>query len=213
MANLPAMRSRRKWLILLAGVVLISAVLTLLSRNREPTYKGRRLSEWMRLRATISPPPGQTEEAADAIRHIGTNALPLLLALIDDPSPGWWRRGRALSQRLPDWITGSHAAHWLRQHHRVILGPEDARSLAEILGPVAAPAVPDLVRRLSTTNWHGRRDLATRALACAGPEAIAKSAAPCIAMLLIDSDLAVRTAATNALTRIAPEVLTNAPPR
>jgi hypothetical protein len=214
------MRKRRKLFVLLFCAVWGGALIVLLNRDNQTTYQGTSLSKWVGIYSQVAYYPGfgragpaEKEKAADAIRHIGTNALPLLLALIDDRPPGLWRRGGDLSQRLPDWIRGSAAARWLRQHHRVILVAEDARSVSEPLGPIAAPAIPELIQRLSSTNWTGRRDLAKYALACTGPEAMAKSAAPSIAMLLSDSDLRVRMAATNALLKIAPEILTNAPPR
>ncbi len=213
------MPKRRKLLLLLLCVVSGGALIVLFARNKQPTYQGTSLSEWVGIYSMATRYSGfrktgaaQKDKAANAIRHIGTNALPLLFTLIDHPEPGLWRRGGALWGRLPEWTPAGVAAHWLRQHHPVILRPEDAISISQALGPIAAPAIPELLQRLSSRNWTGRRDLAKVALAYTGPEALANTAPRYIPILLTDSNEWVRMEATNALLKATPESFTNATP-
>jgi hypothetical protein len=109
-----------------------------------------------------------------------------------------------------------------------------------ILGPEAKAAIPDLTRLMNDPTRPRMADRAAYALAHLGEEAIppllstitnqkapmrvtatryfsfigtnAGHAAPIFQNLLSDQDPDVRRAATNVLRRIAPQVLTNAPP-
>src|SRR6476620_5248092 len=73
------------------AIALAIAVLGLLAlwaaRQREPSYQGRNLSEWLTIcRSTATSQPVR-EEAASAVRHIGTNGLPILLNRATDAPP------------------------------------------------------------------------------------------------------------------------------
>src|SRR5436190_11030189 len=78
-----AMRKRRVYVVLLAAGVLVVVGLLVCGvfREREPEYGGKRLSEWVEVYVIPerSVPPVRVEEIDDAIRHVGTNALPYLL--------------------------------------------------------------------------------------------------------------------------------------
>lgn len=194
------------------------ALVQYLHRDKEPTYQGRALSKWVAI-CTVETWRDRSWgtnttahlEAINAIRQIGTNALPLLLTLIDGPPRGLLQTGGDFFETLPDRITGTATMHWLRQLHPLRLRASDAMSLSEALGPIAAPVVPDLVQRLSANNWTGRKDLALYGLACIGPTPMATSAAPTYTKFLDDPDGKVQWAAAKALYRLAPELLTNAP--
>jgi len=58
----------------LLGVIVIGAF-----RSREPEYGGKRLSEWVMAYADYTSPTSDSQQIDDAIRHIGTNAIPYLL--------------------------------------------------------------------------------------------------------------------------------------
>ena len=87
------MRKRPCLLLLLAVGVLSPGLFFVISREREPEYRGTRLSEWV---DTIwKPMPKNTtdevaynirrfDETPVAMRSMGTNALPYLLS-----SPQW----------------------------------------------------------------------------------------------------------------------------
>ena len=49
--------------------------------SSEPTYNGRRLSQWLRILSGSSQVNASSDEAQDAIQRIGTNAIPDLLQL------------------------------------------------------------------------------------------------------------------------------------
>ncbi len=77
------MPKRRKLLLLLLCVVSGGALIVLFARNKQPTYQGTSLSEWVGIYSMANWYPGfrntgtaQKDKAANAIRHIGTNAFP-----------------------------------------------------------------------------------------------------------------------------------------
>jgi HEAT repeat protein len=115
--------------------------------------------------------PVVSGEAADAIRHIGTNALPLLVRWIQEP------------QDIPFWKVSlySRVYRWNFQHPgraellEILIGrqmrPDRALSGFTILGLDARPAIPDLVQIVhSQTNASAR--YATSAMAYLGKDAL-----------------------------------------
>ncbi len=96
------MHKRRVYLILgVVGLVLVGVLAAVFSREREPEYGGKRLSEWVeRLPWT---PEDKPSEAEDAIRSIGTNGIPYFLAWIAYEPPLW-------RQWWYYYIGGGHAA-------------------------------------------------------------------------------------------------------
>jgi len=62
--------------------------------NAEPRYQGRLLSGWLSLyHANLEAPPPINFQVVEAVRHIGTNALPWLLQWIRSEQPGSARLG------------------------------------------------------------------------------------------------------------------------
>lgn len=128
------MRMRHRILIALAAVPTVAVAISLLSRDSEPQYQGCKLSEWLPQTA------GVPSEADEAIRQIGTNALPCLLKWIAyEPSPirnfAFYRLTRispALAHPLSDFPMRNRAA--------------EAEYAFLILGPAARGAVPELAR-------------------------------------------------------------------
>ncbi|MBC8002029.1 MAG: hypothetical protein H7X97_05530, partial [Opitutaceae bacterium] len=93
------MRSRRKWFVLLLAGIVVGIVAWKLTREPEPVYKDRRLSEWVLLGYY---PVGIKQLAGrrEAIRHVGTNAVPHLLKWISHETPEW-------RTDLGDYLSGS----------------------------------------------------------------------------------------------------------
>ena len=91
-------------------------------------------------------------EAADAVRHIGTNALPLLLQWIDQDYPVPWKaKLAAVRNKMPKMFRGGRLVGWwlsAGDWNRLTL----ANSGFELLGSNASPAVPELTRRMNTRN-------------------------------------------------------------
>jgi hypothetical protein len=88
-------------------------------------------------------------EAAEAVRHIGTNAIPTFLAWQDKDSRIGWKV--KLLAVLPKSLQARHPIDWwlvAQDHYRV---DRAIRGLT-ILGSNASPAVPELTRRMMTRN-------------------------------------------------------------
>lgn len=66
--------NRRKWMIGLALLAMaVIPIIALLQPNKEPSYKGKSLSEWIVLRSKT---PGSDPDIEEAIAQIGTNGVP-----------------------------------------------------------------------------------------------------------------------------------------
>lgn len=235
--------------VILGLIVLAVVCFAFLQPRAEPKYQGRYLSEWLatydaaRHRLAVStvhnpsdPNQQALAQAEHAVRAIGTNALPYLVAWIDSDLPPWRTNLRA---KLPRWLARRDVVT------RAILGGAFYRSGAavfgfKILGTNATPAIPELEALMKSTK---RRDTPIRAIhalegigsqafpaftnALADPShprralvvfALGNMASfqsaestnlylPVLLQSFADPDRYVRTAATNAVLQIAPELL------
>ena len=156
--------SRRRVILWALGTCAVTMMaVCVLAYDREPRYKGKSLSEWLRVYAA-APDNVRRDVAADAIRHMGTNALPFLLEAVRHGVPGWMRQVSPVIGRLPKPIQ-SKWAHMMAARNRA---SEAAVGLA-ILGPVAVPIIPELVADLDNTR---RQNGAIRALEAIGRPAV-----------------------------------------
>ncbi len=148
-----------------------------ISRTREPTYHGRGLSAWLtQLDSGNSQDTGEfesrmlplqvwslgltakQEEAAKAIRQFGPNILPYLVgALTNTDSPRKLKLVRLLHRKAPFKFSIPLATDRKRQ----------AVLALGILGAVAEPAIPQLVKALHDPDVCYE---ATTALVAIGPE-------------------------------------------
>jgi hypothetical protein len=92
--------TKRRKLIAIVLLAVIGGVIaySLLRQDDEPTYQGRRLSEWL---------DPNHRDAKTGVQRIGTNALPPLLKWIDYEKPPEWRVTIYQMLRYPR----SHFAH------------------------------------------------------------------------------------------------------
>ena len=156
--------------------------------RREPVERGKRLGVWLDMYRKSSLAVGETdrdvarEDAEEAVRKMGTNALPALLRMVQarDSAVGG-RVVRVLGLRSED-------AYHVRSTDGFAL-----------LGAGAKPAVGVLIRALSDGGASVRACAAT-CLGLIGPEA--KDALPALHQLFGDRMIGVRTEATNAVARI-----------
>jgi len=171
-------------------------------------------------------------EAKEAIRHMGTNALPWLVKWIRY-EPASWRRKLSIT-KLPAWLRSSRVMVWL-VNDAAIFRKENAINCIRYLGADAAPAIPILVRCLRDSNRMityaaaealgvlaiepyfalpaltnaleapntRLRRTAARAIGQFGD--LARSALPSLLKAINDSDLRVREEAANAIAQIAPD--------
>src|SRR5215471_6754489 len=173
------MRSLRQSLTIvgcLAATTLAIVVTITIVRQREPLYQNRSLSQWL---STFSDSPHENRsspefiQATEAIRQIGPEAIPYLLAR--------FKPQRKVS-KVRDFIGG----HMLRMHPRTIFVPLGIRILDvernqlggqavvgfQALGTNAASAIPQLFRLAVDQTDESAHIWAIRALGSVGPKAI-----------------------------------------
>src|SRR6266576_355176 len=116
----------------------------------EPEYDGRKLSDWLDYYNKPSRDWEHQDHAVTALRHIGTNALPLLLEWIrNEPSP-WRIKLNGTLGRLPTAIKNTSFVSSLRQTSPDRTSP--AVLGVGVLKSEAAPIVPELTRLLNQTS-------------------------------------------------------------
>ena len=176
------------------AVVLVLAGTGLIALwPREPSYQGKSLTGW--LRNLYGTTPAIRGQAQEAIRHIGTNALPILRRkLRAEDSPMRIRLFRWLGRSSILGIPMREAEDWRLR----------AADACGALGPMAEPAIPELVEASkSSANSY---NATMRALGQIGAPAVA----PLIAALT-NANSTVREAAGGALGFMGPQAQAAAP--
>jgi HEAT repeat protein len=116
--------------------------------------------------------PEQGNQSLQAIREIGTNAIPFLVDWIATPPSGRLRAGiQTVVARLPASIANNPAIADViidKSQYRVNLGWHGFA----VLGPAAASAIPRLVDIVNATSASGPSQNAASALAYVGPQAL-----------------------------------------
>jgi hypothetical protein len=154
------MEKRGRVLIAVVAVaVLATLVWTLLARPSEPVYKGGSLSYWL-IQRTDSNSKAERDEAATAIRAMGTNAIPTLLRMM-----------RAKESRFKSrWL----ARRWYGLFEMHFSEPAGIVARAEegfdVLGTDAASAVPELSKILDETLSPECASRTANALGNIGPD-------------------------------------------
>ena len=168
----------RRWKVLLlaiaAGGLVAWVVVAMLAREKEPTYGGKRLSEWVGIYSRgqhrlDGHGIAEKEAGANAIRQIGTNALPQLLAWMDDEPGGWLMKLNIVAYQLPETF---------REPLVSMLGVErrcermdSAANCFAALGTLGSPAVTELAKRVSSASPR-ERAVALDALSFLGSDAV-----------------------------------------
>jgi hypothetical protein len=144
---------RKRWTICVLAVCALAGLIALLAfpTEREPEYGGRKLTEWLKLYLQSGDRFTNRQEAAAAVRHIGTNALPCLLKWTDYEPPRW---RMILGTNAP--AAALKSAYFRSGYLWLLHRPaEDLNWLGrfgfEILGPQASPALPEVQRRM--VDW------------------------------------------------------------
>jgi hypothetical protein len=190
--------------ILIVVACLVAVVVAFLVRpgEREPEYQGKKLSAWLEIRnRETGQTPSEYERANEAIRQIGTNALPYLLRWIrDDPNPRRTRLMVVVERWLPARLRRIYGVgHDLAERRRVW-----AIQCFFGLGESATSAIPDLVQLMNDTNSPSVSAAAMHALACVG-----KPSLPHLLAVLSDSNRVDRAEAANWIANFADHYGTN----
>jgi hypothetical protein len=167
--------------------------------EQEPVYHGKRLSAWLepcRLYGTAGVETWQVrlaeQEAEEAVRHAGTNALPTLLRML----------------RAHDSALKTAFMCWAERHHFIRTKPTSAEDLNYracwafgVLRAKARCAVPALLEAATQGRSPHSRYYALTALTSIGSPA--REAIPRLLELATNADSVVRSYATNALNAMA----------
>src|SRR6266481_3095062 len=135
-------------------------------RLREPVYQGKRLSLWLQNYS----PDGDSPEVDEALRTIGTNAIPTLLAMLQAKdstlklelaalglhyTPAETRHMRAEKGFTALGADASNAVPALIEIYKQNVSPSARRAAANALveiGPGAKEAIPALIKSAGNTN-------------------------------------------------------------
>jgi hypothetical protein len=139
----------QKVLLAVACLAAAAAIGGFLLHQPDPTFKGKPLAYWAR-QYWGEPTPDQQAEAIQAITALCTNAIPELVAAIAyDPNP----RARVVAavvggapRPLGNWLFYNFG------YDRKSLRTTDAVSALQALGPLAAPALPGLIKLTENPN-------------------------------------------------------------
>jgi hypothetical protein len=128
--------------------------------EREPEYNGKKLSEWLALQRY------RPEEASDAIRAIGTNALPVLVSWAEYQMPAWrFELARGYSSFPRPIYSDSRADFFINR--KGTMRSFNSVFAFRILGTNASAAIPELSRFVMDARNQDRRN-AAHALAYIG---------------------------------------------
>jgi hypothetical protein len=170
-------------------------------KSNEPRYQGKPLSHWLKeLDAVglgvvrINGPAevvkaryDRNRQGTEALQAIGTNALPPLLAMLHEKDSYLSTKAKPHWQNHP-WLFRVAPPAFLRQRH--------ALHGLYALGPLAAPALPDLIAAATEPNL---RDPAVRTLGVLGPPGF-----QVLTNLLTDRNFLGRAMAIRALADMGP---------
>src|SRR5688572_345126 len=150
----------------LAVVAVGLFALVLVFYRNEPSYQGKRLSDWAREYGTNkwSGSQNKAEAAEAAIRHIGADGVPFLLRTIaTEPSPLKQRLRKVIPQKWHAKLQLEDASQYTRR-----MG---AYGIAA-LGTNAPPdVIPELIKIITTHPYEDSRYVASFALRTLGPAA------------------------------------------
>ena len=147
--------------------------------DSEPVYQGKRLRVWLQ---GYQPPKAQHEQAwrqaDEAVRQIGTNAIPTLLAMLHRSDSAPWKQKILDLAYKQHFIKLNRVAAWRQNFWAAIafgtLGDDAASAVPDLIklydhpvsypsqrytayalsriGPAAKPAIPSLLRAATTST-------------------------------------------------------------
>jgi hypothetical protein len=154
---------RRVASILVIALILFFAITPLLFR--EPKYEGKTIREWIYALDPHVDARAQHDEAAEVLRRIGTNGVPVIASILSEPKGGIAEQFRNLAEKFG---VIRREILWLgdRQHR----ASRAAYKLAEDANVDISSLVPLLSHHLTNSNYAEVEN--GRALANAGPTGV-----------------------------------------
>lgn len=170
------MNRRIIFIFVLVACAVAVGIIFCLTGQTEPVYQGRTLSEWLFYERPASTPLSTPNPQREAIRKIGTNALPFLLRWIQYEPPAWRKKSAAMTSklRIVDRKAELAQAGWLG---------------FQILGPEARAAIPELTRLMLRTD-PGASEIARQATLAMG--GIGYDALPSLLAVLTNQQAVIR---------------------
>lgn len=110
--------------------------------------------------------------AADALRAMGTNALPFLLEWMDYELPRWRRQAARVQQLFPPGSAKQVATARFMLNVDETLRAEYATQAFRVFGPEAISTLPELSRRAGNATSSTVNGRALFVLSCIGPPAL-----------------------------------------
>ena len=214
------MRKRRSIALLLVLAAVLVGIIYFLP-PREPVYAGEPLSHWLKGYDPVEGSEPGRQKADEIMREAGTNAIPTLLRMLREHDSAWklklialaqkqhviniqhveaWRRNRqAMSALEALGSAGKAALPALMEIYETNLSASSQYRIAEIfasMGPAARPAIPLLLRSVTSTNDPTRAG-AVHALGRIHSEP--EKVVPALIFCLHDPNQGIRSYATMAL--------------
>jgi HEAT repeat protein len=168
------MRRRQVAITLVTAIVLGMSGALYLGRLSEPSSHGYTLSQLLatydRIYHGYLTTPGW-QDTRQYVGEIGTNVLPVLLRWMGEECPAWKTNALSIHQKLPSIVQTKIVQKWL-SGERERFHAKAAEYGFQILGPVAAPAIPELERMIGDTNRPVRAERALNTLPVIGAGAV-----------------------------------------
>jgi HEAT repeat protein len=158
-------RRRRVIIILAVCVLAVICFVAFWPGEREPTYNGKKLSEWLALQND------HPEEVEVAVRAIGTNALPVLTECVEFQLPAWRLRLLKLYPKLPSPLFRSSIASIIAGDKQQVRAFNSVFGF-RLLGTNASSAAPELIRFLTDKRNQGRETVSLALAYVGGPDSL-----------------------------------------
>jgi len=183
----------RRGILILVALMCGLVILKLATSRREPIADGKPISYWLENLGDFD--SDEPNAAAMALQKIGTNALPWMLREIrrEKSKTKQWLEDQLEKQSLIKFKFENQDEH--RGHAEIAF---------EILGPTAAPAIPDLMQLLEAVEVNSEVE---EALAYIGAASV-----PRLIGALTNADTYLRENAADTLGRMGPDADSAVPP-
>jgi len=161
---------KRRRVIVIVGGCVVAGILgvALWPGEREPSYKGKTLYEWLGYHKLVLFDPKERAFAGQAVRAIGTNGVPWMLKWLksfDKPDLG--DKLLDVYGKVPGWLGSRKVERYLIQRSGRAHA-EAAMNGFVILGPEARGALPELEGMAAASNSRAAKEARTLAMLIRG---------------------------------------------